>query len=466
MQKLNKNHLFLFGLFLAILPYCYLCFFANPSADDFGFSSFAIQNGFLNFIYSNYLYWNGRYISNLFLYLNPLTFGSFMGYKIVSFLMIILFIGINFIFIRQFFPGKTKTIQLIISLVLSLLFIHNMPIISEGIYWYTGSSIYLLGIIVALAYMALLIKTIRNKNRLIVVFSSIFLFFSCGFNEVVTLLIVFFLAILSYIFHKKNLPWKKVMLSQFVLSILFASIMIFSPGNEYRQAAYQNAHNFSFSFLYSMLQVGRFSFIWIASVPLITASILYFSLNEKLRKKSTLFQKSFYINRWGSLLMLFVIIFICVFPAYWATGLLGQHRTLNVAYFFFLIMWFINLTVWYNYYQTKSWFSFSKRTKTTFSVGMMIGLMFTGNGYNALFDAFSGSAKKYDAQLRERFETLKEATESDEPKRIIIPYLKEKPKILFTSDVGRDPNDWNNKAYNQYFKIKDKEIVLEENKQD
>jgi len=46
MQKINKSYILLFILTIAILPYCYLCFFANPSADDFSLSAQAQQNDF------------------------------------------------------------------------------------------------------------------------------------------------------------------------------------------------------------------------------------------------------------------------------------------------------------------------------------------------------------------------------------------------------------------------------------
>ncbi|MBL4668448.1 MAG: hypothetical protein JKY30_04215 [Flavobacteriales bacterium] len=237
-----------------------------------------------------------------------------------------------------------------------------MPIISEGIYWYTGSVIYTLGLIVFLFYVALLIKVIReNKKRVYALFLITLLFFVCGFNEVLTLLVVFFLVILSYIFYKKELQGKKIIIIQFLFSVLFAAIVILSPGNGLRGEAYPDAHNFSHSFLYSVMQVGRFSFLWIVSIPLVLASFIYFQINKKMRDENSLFQNSFYMNRWFSLLILFAIIFICVFPPYWATGILGQHRTLNVAYFFFIITWFVNLTVWYIIMKTSCDLSFLRK---------------------------------------------------------------------------------------------------------
>jgi uncharacterized protein DUF6056 len=466
MKKLNKTHFFLVGLLLAFLPYFYLCFFANPSADDFSLSGQAMQNDFLHLMYHNYFFWNGRYISNIFIYLNPLVFGSFGAYKMVPFLIIILLVIVNYCFINQLFDKQTKQLKIIIAFILSLLFIHNMPIISEGIYWFTGAVIYLLGIIFVLFYFSYLIRIFRKTHTIISqLFLTLLLLVSCGFNEVLTLLIVFFLAIVSLTFHIKKLPKRNIIITQFLFSCFFASLMIFSPGNEYRQVAYDNAHNFSYSLIYSVLQVGRFSLKWLFSIPLVAASILYLEFNKNMRKENSLFSNSFYINRWVSLLLLFVIIFICVFPAYWATGILGQHRTLNVAYFFFLIIWFVSLTAWYNHYQKELKFSFKKKTKIILMSFLFVGIIFTGNGYVSLFDVFSGSANNYNKQMTNRFERLK-AQKNIKGEIIVFPIINNPPKSLFTSEITNNPKEWTNQAYNLYFDIDKKNIVLEQNELD
>ena len=450
MRYLNKSTFFLLGLFLAFLPYCYLSFFANPSVDDFSLSGQALQNDFFHLMYHNYFFWNGRYISNVFIYLNPIVFGSFSGYKYVSFIMVFLLVLVNFVFVNQIFNNLKKNKRIVFSLVLSLLFIQNMPIISEGIYWFTGSVIYLLGLIVFLSYLSLLIYIIKGNNKKhLKLLLLLLLFLSCGFNEVLTLIVVFSLTVLGYIFYKKKLNQRGLIFIQLFFSLLFAATMIFSPGNAYREVVYENQHNFSYSLLFSLLQVARFSLIWIASVPLIAASSLYFQFNKEMRKNNSLIKNSFYLTRWASLFVLAMITFICVFPPYWATGILGQHRTLNVAYFFFLIMWFVNLTVWCNYYHEKLKFVLTKKIKVTVAGFLFLGILFTGNGYNSLSDIFSGSAKNYDKQMNLRYELLgKTKSES-----IAFSQIENKPKCLFVSDITNNPDDWKNQAYNLFFKI-------------
>jgi len=461
MKKVTSIPVFLFALFLAFFPYCYLCVFINPVADDFGFAVQSQHNDIFHLIKQTYLYWNGRYFSNIFIYLNPITWGSFVGYKFVSFLMIVLFVLGNFSFVNQLLYEQTKQTKILIAMLISLLYIHNMPIISEGFYWYTGTVIYLLGIIVGLFYTSLLIRVVReNKNGHLLLLLSLLLFIACGFNEVLSLLFVFFFMALTFIFYRNNLGKKRVIAFQLILSIIFLSAVIFSPGNEFREEAYQYAHNFSHSLIYSIMQVGRFTVSWVGSIPLIVVSVLYLSFNKRIREQNQLVKKSFFLQRWSSLLILFIITFICVFPAYWATGILGQHRTLNVAYFFFLIMWFVNLTVWYNYYQDKIGFKISNKRKIVLGVLLLTGIMFTGNGFNGLKDIFSGLANQYNQQMLTRFKQLNQAKNSTETVIMVEP-ITSSVRCLCVSDITQNPVDWINLAHTKYFKLDTKEITLQ-----
>lgn len=461
MERINKNHILLFILIVAISPYCYLCFFANPSADDFTLAAQFQQNDFFALIYEQYFVRNGRYISSPLSFLNPISFNSFYGYKVVPFLFLGALFFSQLFFITQLFTKITKSFKVILSFLFFFFFLHNMPIISEGIYWYTGGVIYTLGVAVFLFYIGFLIKVLRDKlSGFWLVLLTFLLFFSCGFNEVLTLLIVFLLAVVTFVFYQKNLELKRVVLTQLLFSILFASILIFAPGNAIRGNSYSNTHQFFHSFGYSILQVVRFSLLWIVSIPLIVASILYAGVNKTLRKNIDLFKNSFYINRWFSIFLMFSIVFICVFPAYWATGILGQHRTLNVAYFFFLIMWFVNLTVWLNHYQNKiKRFKINLNQKKLMMLVLVLGLVFTGNGYSTLHDVFSGKARSFNLQITERFEKLSKERKTNGAPIILGPLLA-KPKCLFTYDISSNPKDWKNQAFNMYFGLEGVDIYL------
>jgi hypothetical protein len=460
MFRIKSCDLFLFGLVLALLPYFYLCFFTVPVLDDFVFSYHFQERNFFELLKSTYLGWNGRYASNFFAHLNPMGFNSFLLYRFAAMLTLLFVCFGNYFLIKQLlFKTSTKD-NLIISLIVSLLFFNNMPIISEGIYWYTGSSIYTLGVSFTFVYFGLLIKFIRKRSGFLSQFGlSVLLFLCCGFNEVLTLLIIFLIGVFLVLSFKRHDESKKLIIYQFLFTLIFASLLVFSPGNESRGNTYLTAHDFSHSLIYSVAQVARFSITWLFSASLFVASFLYFILNKKLVEQYRLFKNGFYINKWLSLGLLFVVIFICVFPPYWATGILGQHRTLNVAYAFFLPLWFVCLTIWFNFFESRlNRFSFNK-TKVIFGLMLFIILLSTGNGYFAFASVLSGSANKYSNQSESRIKTLK-TTPKNHNNVIYFEPLIENPKCLFVSDITNDYSNWKNQAYNLYFRVDSVKILI------
>ncbi|MCO6500966.1 MAG: hypothetical protein J5I47_11425 [Vicingus serpentipes] len=452
MSVKNKANLFFGLLVLAIFPYCYLSFFAQPIAEDFGFAHYYQKSEFLALLKNSYLKMNGRYIANVLMYLNPLSFNCFLGYQFIPLLLIFFTVVGNLFLVNQTFPFLSLIKRIIIAFAVTLLFLCNLPIISEGIYWYTAAVIYQGGIICALFYMATFIKTIGKNQLLGKVILTMLLFLLCGFNEVLTLLVVFFLLAITVLAFLNKKYERKAILWQCIFAILFASILIFSPGNSVREGMYENNNKWMYSLVYSTLQVVRFSFSWIFSLGLVTTSFLYLLVHEEWKKHSEVVRNSFYLNRWTALALLLCTIFICVFPAYWATGILGQHRTLNVAYFFFLIMWFLNLSVWMNSFKNKIKLKRVHQQKHKIAVMFLLGILLTGNGYDAMVDIFSGDAHRFNKELNERHAILQEATKNH-PSAVVLKPLTARPKTLFVTEISTEAKFWTNQGYNTYFNL-------------
>jgi hypothetical protein len=315
-----------------------------------------------------------------------------------------------------------------------------------------------LGLILAIFYWAFLTKLIKGNAKVgYWLLSGLLLFIVCGFNEVLTLLMSFILGLLTIVSWKHQTIRKKISF-QFLLCLLFTALVVFSPGNAYRQAAYENAHQFFYSSLYSMLQVGRFTLLWVGSIPLLVGSIFFISwLNKEQNSWTPLISN--YLNRWISLVLLLVVVFICVFPPYWSTGMLGQHRTLNIAYYFFILMWFVNLMVWHPYLGKIKLLLLNGSKRTLFWIVILIGIIGTRNGYYSLKDIFTGDAYQFDEQLKTRFNTFEnEAGASD--KEIVIQQIRTKPKTLFVTEITNNPDDWVTQGCYAFFEIEDKKILI------
>ena len=462
----QQKWLFLIALVLVCLPYIYISTYANPAADDFTYAFKGRSNDFIKTYLGEYLNWNGRYTSNALVLLNPLVFNSFFIYKIIP----VVIIGatlFSYLFFINCLIGKelSKINRYLISFILVLLFLYQMPIISEGVYWYTGAVTYQLGNIFALIFISLLIQYHKNifflSNKIIhVITLSFILIITIGFNEVIMISLIFFALIYFFILHTKTQTRNFFANYVLIITLLFSAVVYFSPGNLIRASFFSDNHHFISSLFYSLAQSLRFFLEWTSSLPLILLSFFYFYLNKELSKHIELFSKSFYLTRLQSSFILFFVIFISVFPAYWSTGILGQHRTLNVAYFVFIIIWFINLTVWFNQFKIENIKNISQCIYIILLMVIMLSFLFSKNGYDVITDIFYGRAQSFNQQMNERYATITSSKNNDS---IYFNSIKDPPKSLFLYEITNTPQNWLNKCYLIYYECENKTLLLNKN---
>lgn len=463
LKKIGYKSWIIFFLLLGFLPYLYLSFFTQPIADDFAFAAQYKNNNYFSLVKETYFNSSGRYLSNFLIYLNPISFNSFFGYQLIPFSLIIFSIISFYYFFKTVFVALTKQMIWIITLSFSLIFISLLPNIAEQIYWFTGSMIYHLGLLITIIYFTFLIKLFRNElvisKTIHLIILGLLLLIAAGFNEVLTVSLFLILVVLLILFYKNKWEGKNVIAIQFLLLLVFITVLVLAPGNILRESYYPNKHQFFHSLIYSLAQTVRFSVKWILSPTLLMASILFIGFYDKKIKHITLFKESFYLNKWASLFILFSTIFVCVFPPYWATGILGQHRTVNVAFFFFLIIWFVNLSVWLNSFSVKMQSFKLLKQKRIFIVLFLCSGFFFGNGWHSLTDIFTGKAVNYKRQLDLRHKALSDFQINNKKELILTP-INFKPKCLFVLEISDDPNYWTNKSYNVYYKLNNKEVYI------
>jgi len=453
--------LLLVCLIVLFIPYFFLCVYSNPFADDFVYGQRGQSHDVIAQALREYFNWSGRYTANVLQFLNPLAFHSFLGYKIFPAVLIFLTIFSNFLLIHVLIGKKESPIKkIILTLLLVLLFLHQMPILSEGIYWYAGAVVYQLGNICAILYISLLYlytqKRLLLKNQFIhLALLTFFLIISIGFNEIIMLGLLLFSIASLVIVRRNKLQNPNLFFYLFIITLICSCITFFAPGNAVRATFATSNHRFIYSIVMGTAQTIRFFLEWVSSIPLLVLSLLYYQLNEKLAANIPLFGKSFYLKPLHSNCILFFVIFMAVFPPYWATGILGQHRTVNVAYYLFLLAWFINLTVLFN--ALKNEFSV-KLVQQRFYVLLMsivlVAFIFTKNGYNVITDIFYGKASAYNQQMTQRYEQFQ--TNSD---TIYFQAIKDPPKSLFLYDVAKEPQNWMNIAYTVYFNCEHKYVI-------
>jgi hypothetical protein len=442
--KIKYPNLFLFFLLTALLPYLLLSFYIHPIADDF---IYALKGeDFLSNLWRDYLTWNGRYTSNIIVFFNTTLIKYNFLYKIYPIVLIALLIISAYWFLNMVLPKAIKQREkLILALIFILLFFNLIPRQSEALYWFTGSATYVLPCTFFLVYIGLVISYFKNKFFLSKYFhlslSTLLLFLLCGFNEVLTILLLLFHLVAAILFKPKTSKAFFILLIVVIAGIL---LMATAPGNSIRSINFPYRHRLLHSVVYSCLQTIRFSSIWILSPAFLLATFIYIYIAKQI-------SFSILLNPVVLLLALFSMIFYAAFAPYWSTGILGQHRTINNACFLFLLSWFFTLHHFIRFIPQ----SFLEIIQTKFFRSTVIALLvitffITRNSLTSWTDLISGNARQYDVELSQREALLRQSRQQQEMD-CKVPALTVFPSSIFVLDIQPQSSSWINIDYARYY---------------
>jgi len=442
---------------LAVLPYMYLSLFANPAADDYYDIIFRMHADFLQASCNQYMEWSGRYFLNVLIWLNPLSYHNFFIYKLTPVLIILFSLVSIYYFIRALTKRIfSPLISLSAALLLLLLYLFQMPVLAQGIYWYSGSATYQTGIICSLLYFGLMADYFFEKyffhKNVHLLLACLILLISTGFNEVMSLLLMFFhfSVLLLLLANKKKIP--KGLLATTIVCLAGLLIMLLAPGNSVRRSFYPEHHNFFHSLFFTFLQIIRFTFDWITNLPFILSSLLLLVIVVMNKERFSFLRRLNLITPGVAAYFLAGILFLCIFPAYWETNILGQQRTVNVAYFFFLIAWFIFILVYsvsHSEYLVPLVIQIREFTMPAVLV-VVLSICFTKNGYTVCTDLLYAKAMLFDREMNDRYEVLENS--GNRQKTVVVRPLQIKPVSLYVLDL-EDSSSWVNYCQAKYFGV-------------
>jgi hypothetical protein len=166
-----------------------------------------------------------------------------------------------------------------------------------------------------------------------------------------------------------------------------------------------------------------------------------------LKAENEFLAKAFSMPLWVGIVSLFGIVFIGIFPAYWNTKILGQYRTVNTAYFFFIIGWFYNVGCYRFKYLVHP---INNQLKIIMLVAVLITMAGTKNGYNLWTDLLYKKVQTFDAEMCARDNEMARAAAIGKDSVLLAP-LSKKPATLFVLDLTPDPNHWINTSYASFF---------------
>ncbi|MGN0485505.1 MAG: DUF6056 family protein [Lachnospiraceae bacterium] len=465
---------------LSLLPLFVISFYAHPCADDYNYAiqthtTWADTHSPLKLIQSAvqtsadfWHTWQGLYSSAFVLALQPAIFGE-QYYALTGIFMLSIILGSNFLLCWYLLHRCLKAAKLeaaACGCILSFLMIQWMPSVVEGLYWFNGAMNYVLFYGVFICLLCLLISMNRCQvsvksigKILLLCLLGIFL---AGGNHITAFCGIILLGcfLIFTILQKKKAQFLITLLAEFcaISGFLFN---VTSPGTKNRQARFVDRPGAVKAILKS-IQTGAASINGWIGIAVIVGVILLFPLAWRLTKN--LREQTGFSFRYPLLVVIGSAAWICMMfcPTYYAMNSSGAGRSVNIVYFFFIILLFVDtfyIIGWLTGHVTlaavnsqKYWYT----SAAVFAIGVCLCCGTQSCAFQALQCLRDGSAKQYSTEANARIDLL---THSAGKKVTLQPYTV-KPGLLFFDDITTDPKNWKNKSLKKYYCLRS--VVLAE----
>ena len=219
----SGNFIIVVGFF-SILPFLVISIFNNPSADDFCYNNYSRDLGYLNTQFEAYYNWTGRYLSTAIISIRVFVSGSFVVYKCIPVILIVLLFVSIYHLIFSIFISISKRQKYILSFLIMVLYLIQMPSTSQGFYWLAGSITYQFAVILSIFLVSFFVKFLNTTKTKYLIISMLFSFLAIGLNEISSMFInLIFGVVFIYISieqKKINYPLLSVLVFMGIFSLL------------------------------------------------------------------------------------------------------------------------------------------------------------------------------------------------------------------------------------------------------
>lgn len=464
MKPRTLIRLFAVLLTLSLAKYLWIAGFAHPVADDYCYAVKSAGRSFMDWSLSEWLYWNGRYASNLLMIHGPLTWFPDMltGYRLMPPLLLLSTLGAIWFLLRRATAQALSIGQELLGAAMILaIYLNLMPDLGEGFYWYTGAITYQLGSILFLLHLGLLFPGPAGKpglmRPLLNLASAAII---TGMDEVHMLLMCGL--------HLSRTVWlltrrRKAGLGIGYLLVVLAGavLMAVAPGNAVRGGMFAHTHQFWHSLGMSGLQAIRFVGIWCLSPATLTAALLYLPLHARLRRSVPAMERLLSAPGWFYLLLPFALVMATTFPAYWGTGLLGQHRTINVACLLFIPAALLGLgfAIERGPLRRLTRVELSPRQFMFALFLALVAFNFTRNDIAVHADLWDGRLAEYDRVMHDREQVMRNASHNPDS-RVTFVRLARPPRTLTSYEVLGPLHDWMMRCQARFFGVREEQVGM------
>lgn len=445
----QKETVVLLGLAVLLLPFFLLAFYCHPSADDFWLTNLVREKGIWQAQWEIRQTWSGRYTSMFLTSINPLVFGSFGAYKALAFVLLALLALALQYFVaawlnRDLWSGRTT----LLSLTGLALYLGFMPVVSQVVYWMSGSLNY------QVAHIALLVlfgRLLRNRqqgfsaSRLAI--DGLLVLVIAGVNETAMALLFYLLAGLAALSWWNQGKPDKTLVLLLALTVLGIALVALAPGNFQRSAEYPQQGQLFFSLGYAGAVALNNSFNWLVFGPVLPVTALFIPFCKQIKNWPESWRRIHPVLTW---LFFYGALLTCFFVSYFSKGDHAPPRVQDSIFLVFLIGWFGNIFHTGQYLAARGW---QPRAWPGYAVVLLWLLTFLwmwqsprSNIAIAWGDLASGRAARYDQEMQARYARLQASNCQVCP----IPAVENIPATIFFEEIPADTT-WKNRYFAEYF---------------
>ncbi len=308
-NKLSDNIIVIFLLSLVlfvIVPLVIISYYNVPGASDDVFHAvFQVKKNYFEGVYKWYLKgYNGRYANAFFMQIPGRIFMYKSFAKIFPVVvMISMYIATYFLF-SQYTTRSKKT--LLWSVLFTTYVLAYMPDL-EQVYWYSGITVYVLPLIFFMFLLGFYINIYKqqvfvasqedteqqqyllSKKQKIAI--GVLAFFTIGSSEIWMAIAASTTALFYLDAWLKQRKIKNVFFLPMLLAVIFAALIVFSPGTTHRLQAesdFVNNGNIIGSFVTAFISFGKYFQAWFVQLG-IGLIVLFVLVSKPLPKRVRLF---------------------------------------------------------------------------------------------------------------------------------------------------------------------------------
>lgn len=467
---------------ISVIPLLRISFYNHPCADDFNYSILTYHvwqenhsvwellktawTTSVNFWNS----WQGLYASAFILALQPSIFGE-SYYVLTGWLAIGMIYVSNLIFAEYVLCKKLQSTRLeaaAFAFLASMLMMQWLPDAVEGIYWFNGTMNYtfFFGVMMLLVTGIISLHTFRawRSYLLKTIVTLVLGIVLVGGNHVTALMGILFgigsCVMAAVLKEKKTLSGNIVVLLGMLVGFY---VNVSSPGTQNRQSCFENRPGFFGTIRLAVSWGTHYIDAWLGLAVIICMVLM---LPFVLSAVRSIRRETGYAFRYPLAVLIGSVAWICLMfcPPLYAMGGTGEGRLINVIYFSFIWLMFVNefyLCGWVDAKINLSSGAGAEQESISFpkgtilaglilAIGLWLGCYGTSTAYKANVEIATGEAKAYSDQAAERYETYLESAGKD----VRVEGFWSKPELLYFDDITLDENDWRNISLRDYYELK------------